>query len=52
MFDVLRKSEVYKSAGKTYVNSWRWYSLDLSSTLVDLIKNEKVLVIGRGGNYR
>ena len=43
----LRRSEVYKSAGKTYVNSWRWYYLDLySSTLADLIKNEKVLVIG------
>jgi hypothetical protein len=43
----LRRSEVYKSAGKTYVNSWRWYSLDLySSTLADLIKNENVLVIG------
>ncbi len=43
----LRRSEVYKSAGQTYVNSWRWYPLDLcSSTLTDLIKNEKVLVIG------
>ena len=43
----LRRSEVFKSAGETYVNSWRWYPLDLcSSTLTDLIKNEKVLLTG------
>jgi ribosomal protein S18 acetylase RimI-like enzyme len=43
----LRRSEVYKSSGETYVNSWRWYSLDLySNTLPNLIKNEKVIVIG------
>jgi ribosomal protein S18 acetylase RimI-like enzyme len=41
----LRRSEVYKSSGKTYVNSWRWYSLDLS-VLEDFIKHEKVLMIG------
>ena len=41
----LIRSEVYKSSGKTYVNSWRWYSLDLS-VLEDFIKHEKVLVIG------
>jgi GNAT superfamily N-acetyltransferase len=41
----LRRSEVYKSSGKTYVNSWRWYSLDLS-VLKDFIKHGKVLVIG------
>jgi len=41
----LKRSEVYKSSGKTYVNSWRWYSLDLS-VLEDFIKHEKVLVIG------
>ena len=41
----LRRSEVYKSSGKTYFNSWRWYSLDLS-VLEDFIKDEKVLVIG------
>jgi ribosomal protein S18 acetylase RimI-like enzyme len=41
----LRRSEVYKSSGKTYVNSWRWYSLDLP-VLEDFIKHEKVLVIG------
>jgi hypothetical protein len=29
------------------LRAWRWYSLDLySNTLPDLIKNEKVLVIG------
>jgi ribosomal protein S18 acetylase RimI-like enzyme len=43
----LRQSEVYKLSGETYVNSWRWYSLDLySNTLPHLIKNERVLVIG------
>jgi N-acetylglutamate synthase-like GNAT family acetyltransferase len=43
----LKQSQIFKSSGERYVNSWRWYSLDLySSTLVDLIKNEKILVIG------
>jgi ribosomal protein S18 acetylase RimI-like enzyme len=43
----LRQSQIFKSSGERYVNSWRWYSLDLySNTLADLIKNEKVLVIG------
>ena len=42
----LRQSEVYKSSGKTYVNSWRWCSLDLySNTLTDLIKNDKVVIM-------
>ena len=41
----LKRSEVYKSSGKTYVNSWRWYSLDLS-VLENFIKHENVLVIG------
>ena len=41
----LRRSEVYKSSGKTYVNSWRWYFLDLS-VLEDFIKREKILVTG------
>jgi N-acetylglutamate synthase-like GNAT family acetyltransferase len=41
----LKRSAVYKSSGKTYVNSWRWYSLDLS-VLENFIKHEKVLVIG------
>ncbi|HZD81755.1 MAG TPA: GNAT family N-acetyltransferase [Nitrososphaeraceae archaeon] len=45
--DYLKQSEIYKSSGQRYVSSWRWYSLDLSSnTLADLVKNEKVLVIG------
>ncbi len=43
----LKQSQIFKSSGERYVNSWRWYALDLySSTLVDLIKNKKVLVIG------
>ena len=45
LVNYLRGSEVYKSSGKTYANSWRWYSLDLS-VLEDFIKHEKVLVIG------
>ena len=45
LLNYLRRSEVYKSSGKTYANSWRWYSLDLS-VLEDFIKHEKVLVIG------
>lgn len=45
--DYLKQSEIYKSSGQRYFNSWRWYSLDLySNTLADLVKNEKVLVIG------
>ena len=43
----LRQSQIFKSSGERYVSSWRWYYLDLySNTLADLIKNEKVLVIG------
>jgi ribosomal protein S18 acetylase RimI-like enzyme len=43
----LKQSQIFKSSGERYVNSWRWYSLDLySNTLADLIKNEKVLVVG------
>ena len=43
----LKQSQIFKSSGERYVNSWRWYSLDLcSNTLADLIKDEKVLVIG------
>ena len=45
VWNYLRESDVYMSSGKTYVNSWRWYSLDLS-VLEDYIKYEKVLVIG------
>jgi GNAT superfamily N-acetyltransferase len=43
----LRRSEVYNLSGKRYVNSWRWYSLDLHSNILeDFIKHEKILVIG------
>jgi len=45
VWNYLKRSEIYKSSGKTYFNSWRWYSLDLS-VLEDFIKEEKVLVIG------
>jgi ribosomal protein S18 acetylase RimI-like enzyme len=45
VWNYLRESDVYKASGKTYVNSWRWYSLDLS-VLEDFIKHEKVLVTG------
>ncbi|HZA07563.1 MAG TPA: GNAT family N-acetyltransferase [Nitrososphaeraceae archaeon] len=45
VWNYLRESDVYKSSGKTYVNSWRWYSLDLS-VLEYFIKHKKVLVIG------
>jgi GNAT superfamily N-acetyltransferase len=45
VWNYIRRSEVYKASGKTYVNSWRWYPLDLS-VLEDFIKHEKVLVIG------
>jgi ribosomal protein S18 acetylase RimI-like enzyme len=47
--DYLKRSAIYKSSGQRYVNSWRWYSLDLySNTLADLVKNEKILVVGNG----
>jgi ribosomal protein S18 acetylase RimI-like enzyme len=43
----LRQSQIFKSSGERYVSSWRWYYLDpYSNTLAELIKNEKVLVIG------
>ena len=45
VWNYLKRSEIYKSSGKTYFNSWRWYSLDLS-VLEDFIKDEKVIVIG------
>jgi len=49
----LRRSEIYESSGKTYVNSWRWHPLDpYSDILEDLIKNKKVLVVGRYNKIR
>jgi hypothetical protein len=49
----LRRSEIYESSGKTYVNSWRWHPLDpYSDILGDLIKNKKVLVVGRYNKIR
>ena len=45
--DYLRHSEVFKSSGGTYVNSWKWYPINLySSVLADLIENKKVLIHG------
>jgi GNAT superfamily N-acetyltransferase len=49
----LSRSEIYESSGKTYVNSWQWHPLDPSSdVLVDLIRNKKVLVIGKYDKIR
>jgi GNAT superfamily N-acetyltransferase len=49
----LRRSEIYESSGKTYVNSWRWHPLDpYSDILGDLIKNKKVLVVARYNKIR
>ena len=43
----LKQSRIFRSSGERYVNSWRWYSLDLySNTLVHLIENKKVLIAG------
>ena len=51
--DYLRRSETYESSGKTYVNSWRWEPLDLySGILADLIRNKRVLVIGKYNKIR
>lgn len=45
--DYLRHSEVFRLSGGTYVNSWKWYPLNLySSILADLIENKKVLLNG------
>ncbi len=47
IYDYLRRSEVYKSSGRTYVNSWRWYSLDLCSNILSgLVMDKKVIVVG------
>jgi GNAT superfamily N-acetyltransferase len=41
----LKQSATYKSAGKRYVNSWRWYSFD-SKILSNIIKDQKLVVAG------
>jgi len=49
----LMQSEIYESSGKTYVDSWRWHPLDpYSDILADLVKNKKVLVLGRYNKIR
>jgi ribosomal protein S18 acetylase RimI-like enzyme len=45
----LRQSFIYKASGGAYVNSWRWYFLDLySNTLTDLIDTDRILINGNG----
>lgn len=39
----LKQSATYKSSGKRYVNSWRWYSFD-SKNLSDIIKHRKLII--------
>ena len=49
--DYLRHSEVFKLSGGTYVNSWKWYPINLySSILADLIENKKVLLNGNNNS--
>ena len=45
VWDYLKQSPTYKSAGKRYFNSWRWYSFD-SETLSSIIKDGKLLISG------
>jgi GNAT superfamily N-acetyltransferase len=45
----LKQSQIFKSAGESYVNSWRWCPLDVGSdSLQNLIEDERVIVIGNG----
>ena len=41
----LKQSQIYKSSGKRYVNSWRWYPID-SKTLLNFIKDQKLVIVG------
>jgi GNAT superfamily N-acetyltransferase len=45
VWNYLKQSQIYKSSGKRYVNSWRWYSFD-SKILSDLTKDEKLVIAG------
>jgi GNAT superfamily N-acetyltransferase len=45
VWDYLKQSQIYKSSGKRYVNSWRWYSFD-SEKLSSIIKDGKLLISG------
>lgn len=43
----LKQSPIFKSGAESYVDSWRWYHLDLhSDSLHNLIKKGKVFLIG------
>jgi L-amino acid N-acyltransferase YncA len=42
----LKQSQIFSAAAENYVDSWRWYHLDLSSGLLqNLIYNKKVVII-------
>ena len=41
----LKQSQIYRSSGKRYVNSWRWYSFD-SKTLSNIIRDQKLVIAG------
>ena len=42
----LKQSQIFRAAAENYVDSWRWYYLDLgSSILQNLIDNKKVVII-------
>jgi L-amino acid N-acyltransferase YncA len=45
VMNYLKQSQIYKSSGKRYVNSWRWYPFD-SKTLSNIIKNQKLVIAG------
>jgi N-acetylglutamate synthase-like GNAT family acetyltransferase len=43
----LKQSKIFRAAAENYVDFWRWYHLDLgSSILQNLIDNKKVIVMG------
>jgi N-acetylglutamate synthase-like GNAT family acetyltransferase len=42
----LKQSQIFRAAEENYVDSWRWYHLDLGSgVLQNLIDNKKVVII-------
>ncbi|HEY7079785.1 MAG TPA: GNAT family N-acetyltransferase [Nitrososphaeraceae archaeon] len=44
IFKYLKSSEIFKISGESYVDMWRWYTLDPTS-LFHLITNKSVLVV-------
>src|ERR687883_66914 len=46
----LNRSDIFKTASaKSYADSWRWYTLNIGSNILqNLIKNDRVLVTGNG----